>query len=118
MLDRTTRIRLFIKAVARKDLKGIGNVEYINNVFNNVLGKELGANLYFLIAAKNNKIGLQPLTILMLENLTILIDPSGDETVRVISESDMIDLFHQGYYLYSSDIALELKKGDKYVRHN
>lgn len=119
-IDKTSRIKLFLRAVARKDLKGLDNIEYIKNVFNNTLGNEPDITIGFLIPSKSNAVGINPLIVLTLSEPTryILIDNSDDSNVREVNEDEIVNLFDQGYYLYSANKSLEFKNGDKYVRLN
>lgn len=116
-LDKSRKIKLFLRATSRKDLKVFDNIEYTKNVFNNMFGNDASVSLSFLLTSNNNK---PPIIILTFSNPVryIVINNEDDIPIKEVSESELVGLFDIGYYLYSANQTLEFKNGEKYDRHN
>lgn len=120
ILDKSTRVRLFLHAIGRKDLKGFDNIEYIINVFNNIFGNDSSVTLGFLLTSKTNTIGGTPIIVFTFSDPVryIVINNEDDTPISEVSESELVGLFDKGYYLYSANQTLEFRNGEKYVRNN
>lgn len=120
-IDKTKRLRIFLQAIARKDLKGLDNIKYIQRIFHNIFGYNKNISLCFLMSSKNKHIGFTPITIVVIEGKPtkyLMIDNRAEPSLREVSESDIIKLLDQGYYFDPTDSGFEFKVGDRYVRYN
>lgn len=117
-LDKTTRVNLFLCAIGRKDLKVIDSIDYIRNVFNNIFGNDHSVSLGFLLTS--NRSGGNPIIVLTFSEPTryIIVNNEDSIPIKEVSESELVGLFDDGYYLYSANQTLEFRNGEKYDRHN
>ncbi len=111
------KINFLINLIKAQNLTGIESLEYINKIYQNVLGSDFKINF---LSVKGN--GYKPLVLLSLEeyNEYYQITLDNPPVSSLISEEELIEKFASGEYAYTNRQdripGLNLEGGKNYVR--
>jgi hypothetical protein len=122
ILDNIDRLKLFLKAISRKDIKGIDSIEYINNIFNNIFDNTSNINISYLIPRNIlRETSITPIVIISIEGVNdchyLKVDYKSNEILSNITKEEILRLLDSNYYCYKNNNILVNNLGEEHVRN-
>lgn len=122
-LSKKERIKLFLTAIARKDLKGTDNIGYMKRVFNNIFAKDKNVSINFIGAGfSGDEFNVTPIAIVtVLENNEYCyykVNPKSPNVIDSITKEELEGMFSNDYYYYRgfNNCIPGLEMREEYVR--
>lgn len=122
-LTKKEKVKLFLQAIARKDLKGTDNIGYMKRVFNNIFAKDKNVSINFIgESLSKDEFNETPLVVVSIldnnEYFYYQIDPNNAELIKSTTKEELEEKFLAGYYYYRgfNNYIPGLEGGKEYVR--
>lgn len=117
--NKKDKLYVLFKLIARKDLKGIDNINYIREMINNIIGED--EDLSFSIYSMNYDGHSRPVVVISYDYnddvIYYIIDNNSDNVIKQYNRKQLQKLINEKHLLYISDEQPMIKKeGAKRVK--
>lgn len=122
-ISKKEKLKILIKAIARRDLKGIDNIGYIKRVFDLLFDGCPDVSVSFIGSSLNNHgFNITPIVIVSIldngEYHYFNIDPNEVGIIKTIFKETLQEMFRNGYYYYRehNNYIPGIEEREDYVR--